>query len=302
GSDGIIPLKDNGRVILAAGVFGTAKILFQSGIGPSDMLSIVAANSTVSKYMPPASQYINLPVGMNVKDNPGVPLAFAHPSVDDYDNWSLLWPGPRPADANQYLFKQAGVLAAPSSRFNFWRNYKGPDGKTRYTQGTARPGSSAKPSFPFNTTSDFSVSMYVSTGLTSFGRIGIDPALRAAIIQNPWLTDPADKAVLVQAIMDLLSTYKQVPNLVLLSPENTTSIESHVTSTVRGSNHWIGSTVIGTNSSSSVVDLNTKVWNTKNLFIVDAGIVPGMPMGNPTGALLVSAEMASKKILALDKY
>ncbi|KAG9085983.1 hypothetical protein FRC07_013235, partial [Ceratobasidium sp. 392] len=266
------------------------------------MLSIAAADPTASKYMPPASQYIHLPVGMNVKDNPAVPLAFAHPSVDDYDGWNLLWSGPRPADVKQYLSKQAGVLAAPSSRLNFWRKYVGPDGKPRYIQGTARPASSAKPSFPFNTSSDCSISMYVSEGLTSKGRIGINSTMQAVILQKPWLTDPADKDVLVRAIADLLSVAKQIPKLVFLAPENDTSIESFVTSSVRGSNHWIGSTIIGTNSSSSVVDPNTKVWNTNNLFIVDAGIVPGMPMGNPMGALLVSSEMASRKILALNSY
>lgn len=31
------------------------------------------------------------------------------------------------------------------------------------------------------------------------------------------------------------------------------------------SNHWTGSTKIGASSSYSVVDTNTKVWNTNNL-------------------------------------
>ena len=68
------------------------------------------------------------------------------------------------------------------------------------------------------------------------------------------------------------------------------------------SNHWVGSAIIGNSSSNSVVDENTKVWNTDNLvrlshvvrtimpfdllrfqFVIDASIIPSLPTGNPHG-------------------
>ncbi|KAJ1308933.1 hypothetical protein OPQ81_004617 [Rhizoctonia solani] len=299
--NGVIQLTSKGRVILSAGPFGTAKILFGSGIGPSDQIAFFAADSVLSKYLPPSSQYINLPVGMNVKDNPSVNLVFTHPSVDSYDNWGPIWSSPRTADANLYVQSQAGVFAGSSPRINFWRAYGGSDGKTRYVQGTSRPGACCfTPTYPYNETAQFTITMYLSTGLTSVGRIGVnDASLKMRAITAPWFTDPVDKAVMVNAISDVLSTYKQVPNLQLISPDNVTSIQTHVTQMVDSSNHWIGSTKIGTSSSNSVVDTNTKVWNTNNLFVVDSGIIPGMPTGNPQGAIFVMAENAVAKILAL---
>ncbi|KEP50510.1 cellobiose dehydrogenase [Rhizoctonia solani 123E] len=299
--NGIVSLTSKGRVILSAGPFGTAKILFGSGIGPSDQIGLIAGNSVLSKYLPPSSQYINLPVGMNVKDNPSVNLVFTHPSVDSYDNWAPIWSNPRVADANQYVQSQSGVFASSSPRINFWRAYGGSDGKTRYVQGTSRPGACCfTPTYPYNETAQFTITMYISTGLTSVGRIGMDDAsLKMRVITKPWFTDPVDKAVMVTAINDILATYKQVSNLALISPDNVTSTETHVTQMVDSSNHWTGSTKIGTSSSSSVVDANTKVWNTNNLFVVDSGIIPGMPTGNPQGAIFVMAENAVPKILAL---
>lgn len=44
-----------------------------------------------------------------------------------------------------------------------------------------------------------------STGITSRGRIGIDAALRAQPIVAPWLTDPVDKEILIQALEDVVS-------------------------------------------------------------------------------------------------
>jgi cellobiose dehydrogenase (acceptor) len=48
-----------------------------------------------------------------------------------------------------------------------------------------------------------------------------------------------------------------------------------------------------------VVDLDTKVYGTDNLFVVDASIFPGMLTGNPSGAIIAVAERAAERILAL---
>ena len=57
GGDGIIPLNPNGRVILSAGSLGSPRILFQSGIGPSDMISLVQGDSVAGPRLPPQSQW-----------------------------------------------------------------------------------------------------------------------------------------------------------------------------------------------------------------------------------------------------
>lgn len=66
GPNGIIPLTSKGRVILSAGSYGSPRILFRSGIGPTDMINIVKNDATASPNLPPQAQWINLPVGYNV--------------------------------------------------------------------------------------------------------------------------------------------------------------------------------------------------------------------------------------------
>lgn len=303
GGNGIVPLTTKGRVILSAGAFGTARILFQSGIGPSDMISLVAGNSQYAPNLPPSSAYINLPVGNNVSDNPSINLVFTHPSVDSYDNWAPIWSSPRAADAAQYAASQTGVFAGTSPRLNYWEALGGSDGKTRYLQGTARPGAASVDTvYPYNASQIFTITVYLSHGITSRGRIGIDNTLYGKVLTNPWFQDPVDKAVLITGINNLLSTMSSVSGLTMITPDNTTTINDYVnnyTPATMNSNHWMGSTKIGTSSSSSVVDANTKVWGTTNLFIVDAGIVPGQPMSNPHAMLMTVAEIAVPKILAL---
>ncbi|PFH51659.1 hypothetical protein AMATHDRAFT_58825 [Amanita thiersii Skay4041] len=298
GPDGIIPLNPKGRVILSAGSLGTPRILFRSGIGPSDMINLVKNDASAGPNLPPQNQWINLPVGENVSDNPSINLVFTHPSVDAYDNWAKVWSNPRPADASQYLSNQSGVFAQASPRLNFWRAWGGSDGKTRWMQGTARPGAaSVTTSYPYNASQIFTITTYLSTGLTSRGRIGIDAALTARPLVNPWLVDPVDKAVLLQGINEVLSTVKSVPGLTLITPDNTTTINDYVNNydlASMNSNHWVGSCSI-----LKVVDENVKVYNTNNLFIIDASIIPSLPMGNPHGMIMSAAEQAVSRIMNL---
>jgi cellobiose dehydrogenase (acceptor) len=71
----------------------------------------------------------------------------------------------------------------------------------------------------------------------------------------------------------------------------------------RRANHWIGSAKLGSDDGriggTAVVDLNTKVYGTDNLFVMDASIFPGMVSTNPSALIVTASEHASEKILAL---
>ncbi|KAJ8508326.1 hypothetical protein ONZ45_g9386 [Pleurotus djamor] len=304
GPNGFIPVTPNGRVILSSGTFGSTRLLFTAGIGPTDMINLVAADPTLGPALPPQSSWINLPVGFNVQDNPSVNLVFTHPSIDAYENWANVWSGPvRAADASQYISSQSGVFAQSSPRANFWRAYGGSDSKTRWLQGTVRPGAaSITTSYPYNASQIMTITLYLSTGITSRGRVGIDAAIRPRVLVEPWLTDPVDKAVLIQGVGDIVGGISNVSGLTMITPDNTTTYTNYVNNygtSNMNSNHWIGANRIAASASDGVVDQNTKVFGTDNLFVVDASILASMPMGNPQGTIMAAAEQAVAKIIAL---
>lgn len=56
---------------------------------------------------------------------------------------------------------------------------------------------------------------------------------------------------------------------------------------------------LGSTQGQAVVDADTRVYGTDNLFVVDASILPGMVTANPSGTILSVAEKAAEKILGL---
>jgi len=210
------------------------------------------------------------------------------------------------ADAAQYLRNTTGVFATSPLKINWWKSYVGSDGITRYVQGNAMPGSGAPTTGPYDSKKLFSVSFMVSHGLTSRGRIGLDNMLTAKILTQPWFTTAADEAVMVQAITEFFADIKKVPGITLLVPAANITAKDFVASYDRlllNNNHWVGSAKLGTDSGlkggTSVVDVNTKVYGTNNLFVVDASIFPGTTMSNPHAAIMQAAEYAVSRILAL---
>ncbi|AEO61303.1 cellobiose dehydrogenase [Thermothelomyces thermophilus ATCC 42464] len=247
GQAGIVPLTPKtGRVIVSAGAFGSAKLLFRSGIGPKDQLNIVK-NSTDGPSMISEDQWIELPVGYNLNDHVGTDIEIAHPDVVFYDYYGA-WDEPIVEDTERYVANRTGPLAqaAPNIGPIFWETIKGSDGVSRHLQWQARVEGKLNSS-------------------RSRGRMTITRRLNTVVSTPPYLRDEYDREAVIQGIANLRESLKGVANLTWITPPSNVTVEDFVdsipaTPARRCSNHWIG---------------------------------------NPSAAIVIAAEYAAAKILAL---
>lgn len=122
----------SGRLILSAGVFGSSKILFRSGIGLREQLLTVQNSTTDAAYFPRQRDWIEVPVGRNVDDAPAVYIAVRKDDIESYE-WEFAYSNPKEEDKKLYLEKRSGPLAMiqPSLGPVWWDEVRGKDGKTR---------------------------------------------------------------------------------------------------------------------------------------------------------------------------
>ncbi|KAI0134670.1 cellobiose dehydrogenase [Xylariales sp. AK1849] len=306
GSAGTINVTaTTGRVILSAGTFGSAKLLMRSGIGPADQLAIVA-NSTDGATMVAEDEWISLPVGYNLVDHLNTDVYVTHPDVVFYDFYAA-YTDPIPGDKEKYLTNRTGILtqAAPNIGPMFWDEITSADGGVRQLQYTARVEGADKT----GTNNTIIMSQYLGRGSTSRGRMAIKGDLSTVVATAPYLHTDGDKEAVLKSIDNVRAALANVKNLTWALPLANQSTADYVDSLVvsaaaRRSNHWMGTAKIGTddgrvNNGSAVVDLNTKVYGTDNLFVVDASIFPGMSTGNPSSMIVAASEYAADKILKL---
>lgn len=156
---------------------------------------------------------------------------------------------------------------------------KGSDGIDRQLQWTARvegPGA--------NDTTSMTISQYLGRGSTSRGALSINGALGMVVSKAPYLQNEADTSAVIAGIKSMMASIKKNPLVEFQVPSANQTVEQYVaslpkTAAARRANHWIGTAKIGTDSGltggTAVVDLNTQVYGTDNIHVVDASIFPG---------------------------
>ncbi|KAH6651519.1 hypothetical protein BKA67DRAFT_637517 [Truncatella angustata] len=301
GTNQIINVTEStGKVILAAGTLSTPRILFYSGIGPTEQVEAVPSDVT----LPASSEWINLPVGQGVKDHTIITFTMSSKTaIDALTSANFTSPT---EDAISQFAQGSGVLTQGGQRLNFWTSVVSPsDGKTRYMQGTC------------NSPSDdtIKVKLYVTHGLTSSTDLVLDSAGTSTQFSgSPWLqTDGDIEAFQVMFDRFIQATGKDNSTLTLQLVDGTAvgsditgaTYYDNVKSTYTTGAHFVGTAKMGTDdgrtdNGTAVVDLNTQVYGTDNLFVVDGSFHPDLPTGNTQAIILVAAEAAVEKILALD--
>lgn len=286
----IISVCSGGRVVLAAGSMRTPAILINSGIGPTDQIETVAnSSSTLNITLPEKSDWISLPVGTQIKDHPIVTVNFDVPSSENLTLYD--YNDPLESDKTSYLSKRTGVLAQGYQRLLFWNSFVGSDNKTRYIQGTTSASAN-------NT---IQIKFYLTHGLTSIGQLGMTSSGATTLLKAPYFTSTADSDGLATFIDSFISSVQNSTSWTQSSSTNGTGAEL-IKSYVAG-DHYVGTAKMGKDSGleggESVVDCDTKVYGTENLFVVDASIHPDLPTGNTQAIVMVVAERAAEKILAL---
>ncbi|KAI8804633.1 hypothetical protein BJ742DRAFT_741951 [Cladochytrium replicatum] len=275
-------------VILAAGVFNTAALMFNSGIGPKDQLEL-ATKLGWNNYDP--KDWIDLPVGKGVYDNPTIPVQINHTDTQIYNT----------TDKTELLTTRTGPYTFYGRVLvMFWDI---PVGNTVIgAQTICSPSASVD--------KRFSCPWYVGEGISSNADVIYTPAGRIHWRGNPYFSDPGGLDITAAATSlrgFLVAGTKFDPKFKVVAPDpnkyDITSIESlktYVNSTRTGNNHWQGSTKLGTDDGTkggeSVVDVDCKLYGTDNLYITDAGIAPRMTTANPVYMVQVFGEKCAERI------
>ncbi|KAJ6004783.1 hypothetical protein N7540_012582 [Penicillium herquei] len=284
GKTEIVSIAPNGRVVLAGGALATPRVLFNSGIGPKRQIE-TAKKSGIN--VPPEHEWINLPVGVGLKDHPIFTIMAQTPGNFDIPNYESIVNGSDTKDISLYA-KGSGLLTQGKHRLTFFSS-NNINGTTRYYQGSCAPESDAV----------LDITTYMTHGLTSSGVLGINENQTTVIEKSPYLQTAGDRVAAYQFIQSLVNDFN--------APDSGFELETYlntsaIISSLSPGMHYTTTAKMGTDdgreNGTSVVDVNTKVYGTDNLYIVDGSIHPDLPTGNIQATIMIIAEAAAARILA----
>lgn len=282
-----ICIKEGGKVVLSAGALLSPQLLMWSGIGDPEILANLSSNGQVA--IPSPDWINNTAIGDKVFDNPNTFIELQSESISSYD---YKYTDPVPSDRDLYLQSRSGPYTFGSQTSAFWDFIQQGDDLVG-CQGTI--DSSGAMDFTQNGT--ITLNVYGTSGLRSFGRVGLDSRGIARPSLN-FYSNPLDASAVATFIHNIFAALP--PTLTPLNIAKDSTVEQLTTwvstwsqYTLGFVQHWSSSCRLGT-----CVDTDTKVIGMQNLFVVDASIVPPLTT-NPVMGVMIAAERAVERILAL---
>lgn len=284
----VVNIAKSGRVVISGGALFSPQLLMWSGIGEAASLHNL---STSGQLTLPTSQWINnSAVGDKLFDNPNTFIELFSDSVSSYN---YNYTDPIPADKELYLKSRSGPYTFASQTSAFW-DFIQQGNETIGCQGTIDSSGFSK----FMENGTFTLNVYGTSGLRSFGRVGLDATGIATPTPGFFYSDKRDAQAVGQFVYNI---FQKLPKT--LKPLNiagnstleeiTTWISTPSDYTLGNVQHWSSSCRFDT-----CVDADTKVIGTSNIHVVDASISAPLTT-NPVLGTMIIAERAVEKILAL---
>lgn len=249
-----INLAPKGRVILSSGALSSPRLLFNSGIGPAAQIE-TANKSGIS--VPPRNEWINLPVGVGLKDHPIFSIVVKTNGTFAPLAFDTILNGTDTTDIELYEEANSGVLTQGKHRMIFFTSNVASDNQTRYFQGSCAP-----------TAQDtLTITAYMTHGLTSSGVLGLNVSGNTVTEQSPYLQTAGDKEAATNFIQYMVDSITAPgTGLQLETYTNVTAILGSLTAGI----HYTSTTKMGLDdgryhNGSAVVDTNTKVYGMDNL-------------------------------------
>jgi cellobiose dehydrogenase (acceptor) len=285
----MINLRPGGSVLLAAGAMSTPRILFNSGIGPSEQINIVKSGTTKVK-LPDERDWISLPVGLEMKDHSRYMLHF---NVTGGLVAKSIKQLASPSEADKELFRAgSGVLTQSFQRLDTFRRVKTSDGHSIMFQTHCSS----------NQNDTVQIMLLMTHGLTSRGVLSINSAGNTIFSKEPWTNTDTDREAWTIAIDELLNMARKPGSRLVYSGGRNATAASILSTPVQVGIHMAGGAKMGADDGrhggTAVVDLNNKVYGTDNLFVVDASFHPDLSTGNNQAYVMVAAEHAIQRIIA----